>query len=266
MYASVFIHAQNGGGGKSVFVQWPLSGGWAVVADIARQAVGFGGRGIDGIKLVAQRGDGNGADRVRAVVQGTGHQFGAEGFLAPVLVGDVGAAIAGHGYGCCVGAQVVVGLVSEGAYKPGVVRIGSGSEVPRSAVVAVEVPGSDAQRPSKSHLKTALAYRIKRSFQEFWTQPADLAEAFLKRWYYWATHSQLEPVIRVAKTIKEHWHGVLRWHTTRVTNGVLEGLNSLIQAAKAKARGYRSSRNLIVMTYLIGGKLDIPLPALTHTK
>jgi len=121
-------------------------------------------------------------------------------------------------------------------------------------------------RPSRSHLKTALAYRIKRSFQEFWEQPTDLAEAFLTRWYYWATHSQLEPVIRVAKTIKEHWAGVLRWHTTRVTNGVLEGLNSLIQAAKAKARGYRSTRNLIVMTYLIGGKLDFPLPELTHSK
>lgn len=121
-------------------------------------------------------------------------------------------------------------------------------------------------RPSRSHLKTALAYRIKRSFQEFWEQPTELAEAFLRRWYYWATHSQLEPVIRVAKTIREHWGGVLRWHTTRVTNGVLEGLNSLIQAAKAKARGYRTTRNLIVMTYLIGGKLDFPLPELTHTK
>jgi len=42
-------------------------------------------------------------------------------------------------------------------------------------------------RPSKSHLKTARAYRIKRSFQEFWTQPPELAEPFLKQWYFWAT-------------------------------------------------------------------------------
>lgn len=41
----------------------------------------------------------------------------------------------------------------------------------------------------------------------------------------------------MAKTIKEHWRGVLRWHTTRVSNGVLEGLNSRIQAATTKARG-----------------------------
>jgi len=121
-------------------------------------------------------------------------------------------------------------------------------------------------RPSKSHLKTARAYRIKRSFQEFWTQPPELAEAFLTRWYYWATHSRLDPVIKVARTIKEPWDGVLRWFQSQVDNGILEGLNSLIQAAKAKARGYRTSRNLIVMSYLIAGKLDFQLPNLTHTK
>ncbi|MEC4684291.1 MAG: transposase, partial [Nitrospirota bacterium] len=40
----------------------------------------------------------------------------------------------------------------------------------------------------------------------------------------------------------------------------LEGINSLIQAAKAKARGYRTTRNLITIIYLIGGKLDFRLP------
>jgi len=34
----------------------------------------------------------------------------------------------------------------------------------------------------------------------------------------------------------------------------------LIQAAKARARGYRSARNLITMAYLIGGKLQLPSP------
>jgi transposase len=36
----------------------------------------------------------------------------------------------------------------------------------------------------------------------------------------------------------------------------LEGLNSLIQAAKRRARGYRSNRNFIAMIYLIVGKLS----------
>ena len=60
-----------------------------------------------------------------------------------------------------------------------------------------------------------------------------------------------------ARTIKKHWAGILRWWESRITNGVLEGLNSLIQAAKAKARGYRSNRNFATIIYLIAGKLDL---------
>ena len=59
-----------------------------------------------------------------------------------------------------------------------------------------------------------------------------------------------------ARTIKRHWSGVLRWFDSRVTNGILEGMSSLIQSAKAKARGYRTSRNFITIIYLILGKLD----------
>lgn len=113
----------------------------------------------------------------------------------------------------------------------------------------------------KLNLKTARAYHIRLAFQEFWTLHGDFAEAFLKRWYFWATHSRLPGVIRAAKTIKRHWDGVLHWFHTRISNGILEGINSLIQAAKAKARGYRSTKNLITMAYLIAGKLDFrPLP------
>jgi transposase len=82
----------------------------------------------------------------------------------------------------------------------------------------------------------------------------------LKKWYFWTTHSRLEPIIKAAKTIKNHWDGVLRWFTSKINNGILEGINSLIQAAKARARGYRTKRNLITMIYLIAGKLEFDLP------
>jgi transposase len=114
----------------------------------------------------------------------------------------------------------------------------------------------DGIDPARSNLKTARAYRIKLAFQEFWELRADYAEAYLKRWYFWATHSRLPAVIQVARTIRRHWDGVLRWFESRISNGILEGLNSLIQAAKARARGYRSTRNLITMAYMICGKLD----------
>ena len=113
---------------------------------------------------------------------------------------------------------------------------------------------------SKLNLKTAKAYQIRLALAEFFQQEDyDSAEYYLKRWYYWATHSRIEPVINVAKTIKAHWNGVMAWYHKRISNGILEGFNSLIQAAKAKARGYRSTKNLITMVYLIAGKLRFNL-------
>jgi transposase len=112
----------------------------------------------------------------------------------------------------------------------------------------------------KLNLKTSRGYHIRLNFQEFFTQPAETAEVFLKKWYFWATHSRLEPIKEAAYTIKRHWDGILRWFQSRINNGILEGINSLIQAAKARARGYRTARNLISMIYLIGGKLNFDLP------
>ena len=112
----------------------------------------------------------------------------------------------------------------------------------------------------KLNLKTSRAYHIRINFQDFFTQPTETAEPFLKKWYFWATHSRLQPIIEAAYTIKRHWDGVLRWFHSRINNGMLEGFNSLVQAAKARARGYRTTRNLIAMIYLIGGKLNFGLP------
>jgi transposase len=114
---------------------------------------------------------------------------------------------------------------------------------------------------TKHNLKTSRAYQIRLTLREFFEQPNRAAgEDFLKRWYFWATHSRLQPVIEAARTIKRHWEGVLNWFDSRLTTGLLEGFNSLIQAAKARARGYRTNRNLITMAYLIGGKLNYALP------
>jgi transposase len=111
-------------------------------------------------------------------------------------------------------------------------------------------------------LKTARAYHIRLGFQDLYRQEGpDAAARYLKRWYFWATHSRLEPVIEAARTVKRHWDGILRWFHSRIANGLIEGINSLVQAAKSKARGYRSTRNLKAMVYLLAGKLDFRLPA-----
>ena len=126
----------------------------------------------------------------------------------------------------------------------------------------------DALRASR--LATVRATHLKSVFQDAFAF-ADVADAepFLKQWYFWATHSRIASMIKAAKTIRKHWAGVLRWFTSRISNGAVEAINGLIQSAKRKARGFRSSAYLITMIYLIAGKLDFKLSALahvTHTK
>jgi transposase len=110
-------------------------------------------------------------------------------------------------------------------------------------------------------LKTLRAYNIKLALRDFWNyRNPQSAEGYLKRWYFWATHSRLNPVINCAKTIKQHWDGVNNYIKTRIDNGILEGTNSLIQAAKDSARGFRSTKNFITTIYLRTGKLKFNLP------
>jgi transposase len=112
-------------------------------------------------------------------------------------------------------------------------------------------------------LDTVRAYEQALRFDDFYElrDPAT-AEEYLRRWVTEATDSELEPLVKFAEMIEAHWDGVLRWHRTRASNGLLEGLNSLIQAAKRRARGYRSARNYKTMIYLVAGKLN-PGPQVT---
>lgn len=82
------------------------------------------------------------------------------------------------------------------------------------------------------------------------------------RWCSWARRSRLESMQVVAATLKRHCHGILAWFESRIANGLIEGINSLMQAAKAKARGYRTLRNLKAIAYLIAGKIDLKIPPL----
>jgi transposase len=114
---------------------------------------------------------------------------------------------------------------------------------------------------SNYHLRTGRAYMIKLALQDvFFAANREDGEARLKRWYNWAIRSQIEQIKKVARTVKNHWKGVLAWFDSKLTNALLEAVNGLIQSAKRRARGYRSIKNLINMAYLIAGKLDFRLP------
>lgn len=109
----------------------------------------------------------------------------------------------------------------------------------------------------KFKLKSIRALHIRENFQEIYDSSTEKEfEQLLKKWYFWAKHSRLEPIKQAADTIKEHWDGILQWKKTNINNGLLEGLNSLIQAAKAKARGFRNVRYFKIIAFLVTGKLD----------
>ena len=110
----------------------------------------------------------------------------------------------------------------------------------------------------KTRLKTARAWRIKEALRDIYALkaiPEDTAKA-LKRWLHWAERSRLYPIKDLAKSIKVHWLGIVKsFEAAFLHNGYVEAVNSLIQAAKAKARGYATPEHFIAMSFLIAGKL-----------
>lgn len=99
-------------------------------------------------------------------------------------------------------------------------------------------------------LETVRAYTLSQQFDSFYElDDPDTAEEFLRRGITEVDASDLKPLQKFARMLEDHWLGVIRWHHSRVSNGLLEGLNSLIQAAKRRTRGYRTNRNFITMIY-----------------
>ncbi len=113
-----------------------------------------------------------------------------------------------------------------------------------------------------ANLKTAKVYQMKLVFQDIYrtvTDPA-VAEAAIQKWLSWAIRSRLSPVQSFAKMVKAHFAGVMRYFTSRLTSGAMEGINSRIQKIKRRARGYRSISNFIAMVYLEAAGLDLAVP------
>ena len=121
---------------------------------------------------------------------------------------------------------------------------------------------SDFHWLSRARLKTANAWRLKEALRDLYASATDSvhAAAIFSAWYQWARRSRLEPFKRLALTLDKHLAGILATFDSRISNGRAEGINSLIQAAKAKARGYRTTRSLIAISYLVAGNLK-HLPA-----
>ena len=109
-----------------------------------------------------------------------------------------------------------------------------------------------------SSAKTSRAWAIKESFSNFWDYLyMASAKKYFKRWYFWATHSRLKPIVKVAKMLKRHIDNILTYFKHRISNAVSEGINSKIQNIKANARGFRNFENYRVAILFNCGKLEL---------
>ena len=108
------------------------------------------------------------------------------------------------------------------------------------------------------NLNVGRAWAIKEALRTLWTYRQTAAVTrFFKQWYGWAVRSRLEPVKKVAATLKRHLDGVLRFVKHPITNGVAEGLNSKIMSIKRKAGGFRNPANFTTAIYFHCGGLDL---------
>ena len=107
-------------------------------------------------------------------------------------------------------------------------------------------------------LRTARAWAIKESLRHFWSyKRRGWAAKHFNRWYFWATHCRLKPIIDAAKTLKRHQAGLLSYFAHRITNAGAEGLNSRIQAIRVSPRGYRNREHFKTAIYFHLGGLQL---------
>lgn len=105
--------------------------------------------------------------------------------------------------------------------------------------------------------RTARAWLYREQLREILERKQiNVVSALLAQWCTNVMRSKVESMKEVAKMIRNHFDGIVAWAQTRQTNGFLEALNGLFQAAKRKARGYTSIHTMRTVIFLIAGKLN----------
>ncbi|MFZ5523799.1 MAG: transposase, partial [Pseudomonadota bacterium] len=94
------------------------------------------------------------------------------------------------------------------------------------------------------NLKTARAWAMKEQIRSLWSyRSIGWAKKFFAKWYFWATHSRLPPMIEAAQILRRHLDGILNYCRHGITNATAEGVNSKVQKIITQARGFRNENN-----------------------
>ena len=116
----------------------------------------------------------------------------------------------------------------------------------------------------KLNLKINRAYLLKEAFRNLWTyELKPLAQRYLERWFWWATHSRLKPMRDFAWLVRRHEQNIFTYFDQPINNAAVEGLNNKAKIVSHRAYGFRSPKNYIRNLYLC--MADLPMPQLLHT-
>ena len=105
--------------------------------------------------------------------------------------------------------------------------------------------------------RTARAWVYKEQLREILDRKQiNVVRAMLEHWCTCVMRSKVDPMKEVARMIRSHLEGIVAWAQTRQTNGFLEAINGLFQAAKRRARGFTRIETIRTVIFLIAGRLD----------
>ncbi len=117
----------------------------------------------------------------------------------------------------------------------------------------------------RCNLKTVRAYLLKEDFQQLWDYHSPTwAGKFLDEWCRQTMRSRIEPMKKMAKTLRRHRDLLLNYFKAQkqFSSGVVEGLNNKAKVTMRKSYGFRTFRITELALYHALGKL--PEPELTH--
>lgn len=115
----------------------------------------------------------------------------------------------------------------------------------------------------KMNLKINRAYMLKELFRQLWTyKTKGWARRFLKKWFWWATHSRLKPMRDFAWMLRRHEEDILSHFKVPIDNGAVEAMNNNAKEISHRARGFRTEEWFI--TAMLHGIGKLPMPQFTH--
>ena len=115
------------------------------------------------------------------------------------------------------------------------------------------------------NLRSVRAYLLKEDFQFFWRYKSPYwAGMFLDRWCTRTLRSRLDPMKKLARTLRAHRPLLLNWFRAKgqFSSGAVEGLNTKAKLTMRKSYGFRTYRAMEIALYHTLGNL--PEPNLTH--